>query len=378
MQVDGVCESDAPYVHKNWDALKQNQPLLGMDEYPLYTDAHLVGEATEGYGPYQFINLVPTTSQRGLVQPTLALRFQRYIAWEVSLAGAKKTQARGYHGGWPVDEIVALASLALGTRLRAADKSREFMPSGDPHGRPTAPAFRRDPVLLRGDRGPVLPNLSERRSLDDLKPITTLPRLAGPDAMALVRAARMYQDALWIAEPEPSLAWVMLVSAVETAAHHWRSTEDTAVERLKEAKPELFEILKRTGIGDLPEQVAECIADSIGATRKFIDFSLTFLPGPPSLRPESPRHCWDTAALRKTMRIIYGYRSDALHSGRPFPAPMCEPPRLEVPEEVPLGLASLRNDSIWFRKDTPLMLHVFEYIVRHSLLKWWNSMVAQP
>lgn len=283
LQGDGLSGSDAPYVHKNWDALKQNRPCLGTDEYPLYTDAHLVGNATEGYGPYQFINLVPITNQRGLVQP-----------------------------------------------------------------------------------------------LDDLKPITALPRITGSEAIALVRAARMYQDALWIVESEPSLAWVMLVSAVETAAHHWRSTEDTPLERLKDAKPELFAILEHTGIKDLPEQVAECIVDSIGATRKFIDFIGKFLPGPPSRRPDSARHCWDTAALRRTMRIIYGYRSDALHSGRPFPAPMCEPPRLEVPEEVPLGLAALRNDSIWFRKDTPLMLHVFEYIVRHSLLNWWGSMVTQP
>jgi hypothetical protein len=35
------------------------------------------------------------------------------------------------------------------------------------------------------------------------------------------RAARLYQDALWIVESEPNLAWIMLVSTVETAAKEW-------------------------------------------------------------------------------------------------------------------------------------------------------------
>jgi len=35
--------------------------------------------------------------------------------------------------------------------------------------------------------------------------------------VALTRAARLYQDALWMIESEPSLAWLLLVSAIETA-----------------------------------------------------------------------------------------------------------------------------------------------------------------
>ena len=68
------------------------------------------------------------------------------------------------HGGWPVDEITALSSLALGVRLKAGDMSREFTPWDKPYGRPRAPAFRLDPVLLRGDRL-VLPTICGTHSL---------------------------------------------------------------------------------------------------------------------------------------------------------------------------------------------------------------------
>jgi hypothetical protein len=40
------------------------------------------------------------------------------------------------------------------------------------------------------------------------------------DATALVRSARFYSDALWIAEAEPDLAWLFLVSALE-ATNSW-------------------------------------------------------------------------------------------------------------------------------------------------------------
>jgi hypothetical protein len=44
---------------------------------------------------------------------------------------------------------------------------------------------------------------------------------APADQVALIRAARLHQDAVWIAEQEPELAWLMLVSALETGAGRW-------------------------------------------------------------------------------------------------------------------------------------------------------------
>jgi hypothetical protein len=173
----------------------------------------------------------------------------------------------------------------------------------------------------------------------------------------------------------------MLVSAVETAGNHWRKGTDTPLKRLKAAKPELAELLQSTGIEKLTEQVANHIADTMKSTKKFLDFMSTFMPPPPGRRPgEWAQHPWESGSLKKTMRLIYSYRSMALHDGRPFPASMCEPPfRLQdwnAPTEKPVGLASSMLGRTWLAKDTPMLLQTFEYIVRNALLAWWKSMAS--
>lgn len=52
-------ESCGPPVYENWLAAREERPLWGIEEHELYTHAHITGEITDGYGPYQFLNLVP-------------------------------------------------------------------------------------------------------------------------------------------------------------------------------------------------------------------------------------------------------------------------------------------------------------------------------
>jgi hypothetical protein len=58
---------------------------------------------------------------------------------------------------------------------------------------------------------------------------------------------------------------------------------------------------------------------------------------------------------------------------------MCEAPRKwgdsAAHSEVPLGQATITLGGTWLRKDTPISLHTFEYIVRGALLNWWTSLV---
>jgi len=290
-----------------------------------------------------------------------------------------KTDAERYHGGILPDEIAALVSLALGIRLKSGGMTRHF--ERDPRGTPVAWDSRPAPILLKGTMGTVLPEALGTRSLMDIEPLALLPKCSPRNAIVLVRAARLYQDALWIVESEPALSWLMLVSSVETAAGLWNTINDSPLEKLRAAKPTLVELLESTGIDDLPTQVAEHITDSLGATKKFRDFILAFLPPPPSKRPyDWACHPWKRQALREAMNKIYNYRSRALHGGIPFPAPMCEPPYRdegwEAPAETPLGLAAHRMGGVWVAEDIPLLLHTFEYIVRQVLLKWWATLVA--
>jgi hypothetical protein len=197
-------------------------------------------------------------------------------------------------------------------------------------------------------------------------------------AAILIKAARLYQDAIWLVESQPEMSWLLLVSALETAAGYWRATNEYPVDRLRASKPELEKFLLEAGGAELLSTVADQIADYMGATKKFIDFVLNFLPPPPPERPpEGLQHPWDERSMKKSLSTIYNWRSKALHSGIPFPHPMCSPPiRVENGlNEKPIGLGSYAFGGTWVAKDIPMLFHTFEYIARHALLNWWNSLV---
>ncbi len=258
--------------------------------------------------------------------------------------------------------------------------TRCFEPHGDPLGMPLSWDVSPDPVVIIRSYGLILPSVVGPHSLIDLEPLSLLPKLKPDDTIALVRAARLYQDALWISESEPSLSWIMLVSSIETAANHWSKMDDSPIERLRNFKPALVDLLENGCEEGISSQVAELIAESIGSTKKFIDFVINFLPPQPAFRPsEFFQHSWEVQRMKRSMGIIYGYRSKALHDGRPFPAPMCDPPfrhpDWEAPAEKPFGVAASSKGGTWLSKDTPMLLHTFEYIVRNSLLNWWRSMI---
>ena len=240
-----------------------------------------------------------------------------------------KTDTDRYHGGWLNDEIAALLSLCLGIRVKSGGSTRRFEPEGDPRGRPEHYSMHLNPVLLRKSfrSHPVLPSALGSHCLNDAIHLQKFTEISPDDAMALIRAARLYQDAMWIAESEPSLAWLLLVSSVETAADYWRKEKETPIERMRASKPELEALLIQNCSENVVSQVAELMANFMGATRKFIDFLLTFLPSPPKNRPaQFIQVSWEETNLQKALTKIYSWRSIALHGGTPFPLPMCEPP----------------------------------------------------
>jgi hypothetical protein len=275
-----------------------------------------------------------------------------------------------------------MTSLALGIRAKAGAATREFTPNGDPRGRPIAWEQFGDPVSVKAQRA-VVPRLRGEHSLEDLAQLALLPFASRELVVAFVRAARLYQDAAWLADSEPNLAWLLLVSAIEAAAGFWRSAEDDPVDRLRQSRPELEALLKESGGDPLVARVAPLIAPYMGANKRFVDFLVTFLPDPPAIRPpEWAQFAWaDLSSSKKAFTRVYGYRSRALHTGVPFPTPMCEPPFSvgddSVPIEVPVGMATSAMGAQWNHKDTPLLLCTFEHIARGALLKWWHYSVGR-
>jgi hypothetical protein len=363
--------------YDNWLAFRRNEPLLRASEYILYTDSHLTGEVATGTEPYQFFNMLPVDIRAGMVRAAVALRVGVHVEFGVSRID--KTDQSRYHGGTMSDEIAALASLTCGARFRSSGETRSFWVTGDPKGKPIAWDTRPEPVLNIDVRRLVLPRAAASHSIMPIRDLERFPLLTSAQAICLIRCARLYQDSLWLAESEPSLTWLLIMAAVETGANYWRSSKDNPLDRLTESRPGFVKYLCSVGGGDLACRVAEEFSDSIGTTRKFVDFLFEYLPDPPENRPEEWAQVdWSKKNLRKAFRDIYRYRSKALHDGMPFPAPMCEPPyrdpQWKAPAEKPLGGATHSYVGTWLSKDTPMNLHTFEYFARNAINSWWLSM----
>ena len=346
-------------------------------EYPLYSDAHITGDFTDGLGPYSFLNTVPLPDGPGVVNAPIALRAAIHLS--EYRPDMSKTDESLYHGGTLVDELAALTSVALGVRIRAGGKSRQFEPGKDPYGRPIAWNDEPRPIVRVRRNRLVLPSVVGTHSMDQLGVLKSIPLIDPDRYVSLIRACKLYQDALWVAESEPNLAWLMLVSSLETAANDVDASNASPDERLRDSKPELASLLEQSGGSELVRQVADLIANTFGATKKFIDFTTRFMPDKPQERPDQDYFCvkWSTSGLKNILNKVYDYRSRSLHGGIPFPAPMLKPPfHGSRPSEVPLtGLGSHSRGGTWMPKDTPINLHCFHYITRGVLLKWWQSIL---
>ncbi len=376
--------SDALTIQENWLAVKNGHASLAVLECPFFTDARIVGELVQQSWPYAFLNTVPMHEEPGLVQMPLVLRIHYHLDGFPGAIDWKKTDATRYHGGWLWDEVAALTSLCMGVRMKSGEPMRRFSASdADQFGRPTSAAAFRLPVIGLDKRRLVLPRVARTiGETETLRRLESITWLRHGDVTALVKAARLYQEALWIAESDPGMAWLLLVSAIETAAEHWRSDHGSPSERLQESKPALKERLHAAGGDELVDFVANEIIDSLGATNKFVKFVLEHLPPEPKDRPSPAFQIpWSKTKLRENLGLIYKHRSDALHGGTPFPAPMCEAPYFDQESkqfaDKPLGLASKSHGSVWTAADTPILLHAFEYISRGALTTWWDSMANQ-
>lgn len=364
----------------NWLNYIKDEPSHGVYEFQFYSDAHITGEYKSGLGPYSFLNTIPIPDTPGIVTAPIVLRVVDHL--RDSHADMSQTDESLYHGGTPIDEIAALASLSIGARIMAGGETRRFEPDSDPLGRPIAWDQKIPPTLRKRRGSYVLPSVSGTHSLEHLEILNTIPRIPKNKYVNLIRACSAYQNALWVAESEPHFAWLMFVSALETAANDVYVSDSTNTQRLQDAKPDLAEILMESGGENLLSQVADHIAPTLGATKKFLDFTLKFKPNEPIDRPvqESLQVKWSKTNLKKNLTKVYEYRSRSLHGGLAFPAPMYEHPFYvdsAQPSETPLtGLGSSSLGGTWMPKDTPINLHCFHYITRGALLNWWRSLAA--
>jgi hypothetical protein len=385
-----------PSAWRNWQAAEHGAPATGRSESALYSDAELTGQVDNGLGPYRLLNTVSTWEPRvGTRRLALILRVEHHLPHESMLdeqirqynEGVKpgedfsvKTRAEAYYAGWIDDELASLTSLALGVRLRSGGITR-YWNDKDPLGTP-AEFQHRPPYLPQPEfeLSPRLPELIGPIALDTA--VGLLGRYAslpGSVAVTLVRAARLYASAIWIAEDDARMAWLQLVGALEAAAADWVSSDEASpLDKLQASWPELAALLGGCS-DDVAADVAERLVDLTRAGWKLRQFLRAYPPPEPTARPE-PYDQVDWRRLGNAITTIYGHRSADLHGGTPIPGPLCAPPRVSRQEGSARVYAERGfsggvgiGDTVWSADDLPMHLHVFAWIVRGTLLKWWQA-----
>ncbi len=371
-------------IINNWKNMKNGDPWRETCEYPLYTDSGLRSDQMNPDWPYAFLNALPIYASPRKVQTGIVLRCAIHgdPFTQISIL---ETEENGYHGGMFYDEASALSSLILGIRVRAGESTRNFGGYvSDPLGRPRA-TISSPPTLSSRYRSLIAPSLFKvNANLSDLKMLGLLLDLNSSQSVSLLRAARLYQDSLWIIESEPELAWLMLVSALEVAALNWDQKEQTPVDILTTAKSDFSQLLKAKG-DDVLELVANEIASHFKVTGKFINFCLKFMPGAPEKRPHANQQIdWSEKGWKIILQKVYSYRSRALHGGHPFPRPMCEPPdrygddiSMLPCEKATDALAVQILGSNWSAEDLPVSLNTFVIVTRSILLSWWQHIADE-
>ena len=252
----------------------------------------------------------------------------------------------------------------------------------DQLGVPRSPTNPPPQLIVQDKQRLILPGVVKEADLSTLNELKSSQNLSEEQYVSLLRAARLYQDAIWIAEHDPNSAWLMLISAIETAANQWSNDNGSPSERLRSLKPKVAELLVNSGGEGLLDQVAEEIVHSLGSSNKFIKFCLEYKPEPPEKRPEYGQVKWTKSGLREVLNTLYKYRSDALHGGTTFPSPMCSSPEntmdgLLSEKACTFGLAVHTRGASWNAKDLPINMNTFNYFVNGVLNNWWSSLINQ-
>lgn len=372
----------APTGWQLWRAKEAGEDLPETIEFALFSDAHWRGELAEGLGPLRLLNTIggPPTHGSHYGRCFVKLALQLDVPSEAQIPPvAKKTDPGSYHGGWVDEEIAALVSLALNVRCKSGGLWRRFRGAED-LGSPYTGSFE-EPSLVapKGPGWTMLPNLNLDGDLRDLpKYICRYAELDAEAATGLVRAARFFQQAVWIADAEPNISWVLLVSALESATNAWGAkSSQPPIEQIEENWQELGQLLREVAAHDqlLASKLAKQLRSNVKVQARVKQFISDHYPPAPEPRPAFDGFDWSSNSVVAAMGPIYQWRSRFLHTAIPFPEAMCGPPRADSDgagySERPGGLAISTGDATWMAEDTPMVLWPFVYLVGEALRAWW-------
>lgn len=334
---------------QNMDALKildEEQKNKMTIEYEVTTDSTIVGEFE--YGPYYFTiwEFLPVRHEGQHRKLCLRITEKTYDIGDFHFNGEDWL----YHGGGVAEELISLSSLflrrrlILGPKVRWDDKPRLFK---------DLPGWIDKPVV-KGES-----NLSEIPSLLHL-----VGNLDISYHQRFILATRLYHQALLLIENQPDLAYLNLISAVETMSNDYQIDGV----QLSEINEKLDNLINKVEDERLQKQLKQTILKKEKfIRRRFMKFTLDNTTDDfwkDETRPKIGKIEKDD--LPKLLKKIYDQRSDTLHGGKPFPSYIFHSPLKEG--EIPFAKSIPVGSRKWDEDEYIPYPHFFERLVNHVLI----------
>lgn len=153
--------------------------------------------------------------------------------------------------------------------------------------------------------------------------LSSLPAL--PQAGAVLAAARQYSEAMQLIEDRPDIAYVLLVSAVETAAAEALSSWTPTMEDMRETKRSVYDRALAFGldVNQADALVEAACADLNWSTKRISIFLERYLDDSLAAADDLfhvPEYLIPAPGdVRKAIRDVLKARGKALHKGAPYP-----------------------------------------------------------
>jgi hypothetical protein len=332
---------------RNIEDLDEMSSEIITREYEVLTDSYVVGEIS--FGPYYFTIWEFGKTVEG-EKRKLCLRIK-----EKKLSGNEwdtATRHGFYHGGGIAEEIVALSSLALhgrfilGTIVRDDDKPRIY-------------ASRYgyiDGSLIKG-----------KKKIKDLPQFFELIKgLKVEYHLKFILAVRLYHQALLVIEEQPDIAYLNLVSSIETLCQDY-PIENVTLSQIDETLANLVKSIENEALMNEIEKAI--LKKERLINKKFVLFIMEYTENSFWERNDRPEYGRvNPDKFEEILKRIYTQRSKYLHSGEPFPKSIYFAPVAN--EEIDGASAMMSMDKRWEQKDFIPYPHFFEKLVNHVLINF--------
>jgi len=332
---------------RNIDDLENKNVKSTEREIEVLTDGDTLG--TCNFGPYYFCIWEFSFDKKDGDERKLCLRIRERSYSQDDILWEAFDKKGFYHGGDIADEILALSSLFLQRR------------------------FKRGPTVRWDDKPHLIPKYKEwidRSLIVGKRKLSELPSwfelVKGLDDnlhQKFILATRLYHQAILIIEEQPDLAYLNLISVIETLCREQKIKKvdlhelDTGLAKLVDSIEDL-ELKTKIEQAILKREHLIC--------RKFREFIIK----------HTEKSFWDYEGrpklgqiksddLRKLLNRIYDQRSNTLHEGQPFPPNVFRSPLQG--SEIEFSKGMIEKGRRWEEKDYIPNPHFFEKLVNHVL-----------